>query len=98
MMRERKKSAPHLRQNRRSHFRDAYLVVSGTMLLCELLLLAVLCWKHPSLAQAQVPVLLLLSGAVLMPLFLGVLAHSARTPSRYHEEREEQQNTHDLLQ
>lgn len=97
MMRQRKKSA-HLRQNRQSHFRDAYLVVSGTMLLCELLLLAVLCWKHPSLAQSLVPVLLLLSGAVLMPLFLGVLAHSARTPSRYHEEREEQQNTHDLLQ
>ena len=55
------------------HFRTAYLVVSGTMLCCELALLLVLLWKQPSLTQAQVYLFLLISGAVVMPLFLGML-------------------------
>ena len=55
------------------HFRSAHLVVSGGMLLCELSLLTVLLWRYSALTQAQVFMFLLVSVAVIMPLFLGYL-------------------------
>ncbi len=79
-------------QDNQQHFRNAYLTVSGAMLLCELLLLAVLLWRRPSLTQMQVYGFLLLSGAVLIPLFLGILADSARTRSLVHKKRENPQH------
>lgn len=94
-MDEKKKLASQPRQVRHYPFRDVYLVISGTMLFCELLLLVVLFWKHPSLVQMHIPLLLLVSGTVLMPLILGILAHSARTP--FQKKRKSQQNTRDLL-
>ncbi len=72
-------------------FQFAYLVVSAGMLLCELALLAVLLWRHPSLTQAQVFLFVLVSGVVAMPLFLGLVAHSARTPSLKDEKEDDQQ-------
>ena len=75
------------------HFRSAHLVVSGGMLLCELVLLIVLLWTRPSLTPAQVYLFLLVSGAVVMPLLFGLLAHSASTPSLGDEKKEGQQNT-----
>ncbi len=91
-MDKRNKLDSHSRQDHQQHFRNAYITVSGTMLLCELLLLAVLLWRHSYLTQMQMYGFLLLSGAVLIPLFLGILADLARTPSLVHKKRGNQQH------
>jgi hypothetical protein len=95
MMIRKKNLERDLSQDSNQHFRFAYLVVSGGMLLCELVLLIVLLWKHPSLTQAQVYLFLLLSGAAVMPLVFGICAYLASISSLRGEKKDDQQNTSD---
>lgn len=88
-MDQRKRLDLYPRQNSQPSFRNAYIAVSGTMFFCDLLLLIALLWRHPSLSQTQVFVLLIVSGAALLPLFLGAVAHSARISSFLRERRKD---------
>ncbi len=100
MMLERKNQQRSPHQDDQRHFRNAQLIISGVMLLGELLLLVVLFWRQPSFLQTPMFFLLflLVSGAVLLPLFLGFLVYSARVSSLFLEKVEDQQNTEDFLQ